>query len=212
MSTALCPGTCPAPTAITGFYTCTSVTRKADVKFFILIKCTYQFTDILDTTEWTTGITSGDIVISPPGDLDIPTPTQTDVQTTCDTWKTGELTYDLTWTSYEVAAGDTSDIDFYDTIDGEQGLWRIMWLDCNAGDERFAINRDWAAEIDATAPAAVTITGTSPGFPFSVIQKPHFVKGDGGFGTWTMGFRVRPTDNRMIVSRNLPGVAGTFPQ
>jgi len=204
MPNLLCSTACGAASALpTNYFNCTTKSRKYAYKHFVLLKCDYQFTDILDAAEWTAAVVSGDVVISPPGVLTLPTPDQTIIDIDCDTKLTTDITYTIDFFTYQVSEGDTTDCDFFKVLYDDHTSYVLMWYDCVAGDERWAVQDDWRTAIDAGAPA--TVSGTSPGFDFSVTQVPTWQAGDGDRGQWATQFQMEV--DGMICQSLIPGAA-----
>lgn len=197
----LCPTNCGDPGAIAARYDDCSedVTREYGFNHFILVKCDYEFTDILDPTEWGAAVTAGDILISPAGTLTIAAPTQDTIEAEgCGRTIPGKLTYQVDFYTYQVAA-DLSDWAYWNDFFNYYPGWRIMFLDCNGF---FYIDNAWPGVIGLGSPA--TIAGETPGMEFSVTQPPRWEAGDGRLGRWAVQFEIK-TKKIMGVAA-LPGV------
>lgn len=167
------------------------------------MKCDYQFTDVLSAAEWTAALGTGDVVCSPPGVLTLPVPDQTVIDIDCDTKVTTDITYTIDYLTYQVSEGDTTDCDFFKALYDDSSEYNIMWFDCVAGDERWAVQDDWHTQIGLGAPA--TVVGTTPGFKFSVTQIPTWQAGDGDRGQWATQFQLEV--DGMICNSLIPGAA-----
>lgn len=197
----ICTGTCvTAPNVPASYYDCNSeYLRKFGASKFILQTCDTAWTDILSTSEWSTKIASSDIAASPPGILTIGEPSSdVFVRNGCGRESLGQLTYVITYETYEANAGLT-DWSYFNTLFSSAHLYRIMLLDCNG---IFHLENDWVAEIAAGTPA--TIAGTQPGFEFSVTKAPHQIDGDFGNAKWNMEFTIKTP--KLIGMALLPGV------
>lgn len=204
MANALCSTACGEASSLpTNYFNCVTKTRKYGYKHFVLKKCDYQFTDILDVDEWTAAVASGDIVISPPGILTLPTPDQTIIDIDCDTKLTTDITYTIDFVTYQVSESDVADCDFFKAVYDNHTSYEILWFDCVTSGERWAVQDDWKTAIEAGAPA--TVTGTSPGFKFSVTGVPTWQAGEGDRGQWVTQFQLEV--DGMIQQVLIPGAA-----
>lgn len=180
---------------------CDSKKRRHGYTYFGLIDCTYQFIDILDPDEWETARTAGDIIVSPPGILDIPVPTQASFDATgCGMKLTGLKSYAINFLTYWQHE-DLNDFEFFDAIDRGYAGYRLFWWDCR---DAFYLDRDWVDAIKAWSSGALTIAGDSPGFEFSVSQTPWPIEGEEKLSQWSLGLVVETTS--MIKAAFLPGV------
>lgn len=204
MSNLLCSTACGAASTLpSNYFNCSTKTRKYGYKYFVLTKCDYQFTDVLDAGEWTTALAAGDVVCSPPGILTLPVPDQTVIDIDCDTKVTTDITYTIDFLTYQVSEGDVTDCDFFKALYDDSSEYNILWFDCVAGDERWSVQDDWKTQIGLGAPA--TVSGTSPGFTFSVTQIPTWQAGDGDRGQWATQFQLEV--DGMICNELIPGAA-----
>jgi len=205
MANLLCPTACGVTALPVNYFSCNNVTRKFGYKYFVLVKCDYQFTDILDSAEWDAAVISLDVVCSPPGKLIPVAPDQTIIDIDCDTKITTDITYTLDFTTYQTASGTPVDCDFFKAIFDNSGSYVLTWFDCIAGDERWAVQDDWKTQIEAGAPA--TVSGTNPFFDFSVTQIPFWQAGEGDRGQWITQFQI--DHDGMICNALIPGAAAS---
>lgn len=197
----LCPTNCGEPGAISARYDDCSqdVLRDYGFNHFIMMKCDYQFVDILDPEEWETAITAGSILLSPAGTLTIGAPTQDTIEAEgCGRTIPGKLTYQVDFYTYQTAT-DLSDWAWWNSFFTYYNGWRIMLLDCNG---IFHLDNDWVAEINAGTPA--TLSGATPAMEFSVTQPPRWEAGDGDLGRWAVQFEIKT--RKIIGQAYLPGV------
>jgi len=200
---ALCSTACGSTALPTNYFNCVNVTRKFGYKYFVLMSCDIVWLDILDTAEWSTHIVAGDIICSPPGMLTPVAPDQTLVDIDCDSKVTTDITYTLDFVTYQSVAGAVTDCDFFQALFNNASAYRLLWFDCIPGDERWAVQDDWKTAIAAGAPA--TVSGTHPGFGFSITQIPFWQAGDGDRGQWVTQFQIE--HDGMICNELIPGAA-----
>ncbi len=207
MTNALCSTSCgELSTLPTNYFNCITYTRKYDYKYFVLKKCDYQFTNILSPAEWTAAEASGDIITSPPGVLTLPTPEQTVIDIDGDTKVVADITYTINFITYQVSQGDNADCMFFKALYENASSYVLMWYDNISGDERWYIQDDWIDEIALGGTASVT--GTSPGFKFSVTQIPHWQAGEANKGQWATQFQIEA--DGMLCYTHIPGAAAAI--
>jgi len=202
---ALCSVACGTPQAVPTTYqqNCIDKFRKHGYKHFVLVRCDYEFTDALDTTELEAAVAANNIHISPPGILNVPQPTFNNFQVEgCGRQVPGVVTYNIDFQTYQTA-DDLSDADYWCEVFENAASYRILWFDCN---DIFTVSDDYAAAVKAGAPAAVA--GESIGFEFGVTQIPMWVEGEQGYGQWTIQFQIEKSGCLRQVF--LPGWIGSL--
>lgn len=177
--------------------------RKRGASRFALVKCDYEFTDILDADEWETAIGANDIAVSPEGIVTINEPSaDAYIVTGCGKKKVGEIVYNIQFETFATNK-DLSDYDYFIKLFKHFEQYRLVLVDCN---EIFHLTPAWASLVKyQDSEAAVIAAETSPGFPFSVITPPFWAEGEGGKGKWTIQFEVITAEPFNGVY--LPGVA-----
>ena len=183
----LCGTNCGTPADVNARYDdCTTdVFREYGFSHFILDKCSVQHTDLLDATEWGTRISAGNTKVGPNGTLVFGTPTEETFEKNGD----GDLAVGKSRQTVDFYTPQTSDTltdwvywrDFF----SEYNSWRVQFVDKNG---IFYMEQDYATEVLAGAPAS--ITGKTPGFKFSVTQRPRWEPGEVGYGRWFMQFTI----------------------
>src|SRR5690606_36707224 len=118
----------------TNYVNCINRLRKNAQKYFVLMKCDYQCTDILDADEWATAIAAGNIIISPPGTLTLPTPDQTLIDIDPDRQAIADITYTIDYVTYQVSQGDVADSEFFKTLFTNHSGYVLLWFDNVLGD------------------------------------------------------------------------------
>jgi hypothetical protein len=207
MSTALCSTACGEAAALpTNYYNCDDNTRRFIFKHFVLDKCTTQYDDILDANELADKAAAGEVLISPPGFLTLPAPDQTLVPIDGDTDVIGDITYTVDFVTYRTSSGNVEDWEFFKALHENHSNYRLRWFDSINGDERWAMEDDWIAAIAGGAPA--TVSGTSPGFKFSVTVLPHWTEGEGTKGQFVTQFQIKTSG--MISMAMIPGAAAAL--
>lgn len=199
-------GTLPQPPA--SYFDCTDTFRDYGANYFALVKCDYVFTDVSDAAEWQAAITSGDIQISPPGEVTIqaPTVTVTEIEG-CRREVVGDIQYTIDFTTIQTAA-DLSDYDYWEDFFSNSSAYRIIIIHC---DGRFMLEDEF---VDLLNGDVVTVTGLSPAFEYSVVTVPHIVENtDLRYEQWTTQFRIKRSGRRGILkAASLPDVyAGIKP-
>lgn len=196
----LCSTTCGTiANVVSSYWDCTDVFRKCGSNHFILIRCDLQFTDILDPAEWTTRIGENLIHISPPGNFVPQAPTVSPFRVEgCGREVTGVAEYLFDFTTYQTDEG-LADYEYWKNLMENSSGYRMILVDCN---EIFKLQDDWALAIDGGAPASVS--GTTPGFEFSITVPAHEVEGEGEYCVWTTQFKIKKAGG--FCARFLPGV------
>lgn len=185
----------PAP-----FGGCGIETRKWGFTKFILFKCDYEFTDILDASEWETAIAAGNINVSPPGIIDFPTPTLNSVEVTgCGLKVPLPTLFQATYTSRDTDPDNLLDFAYYENLEANVQDYRIGFLDC---EDNFYLESNWVDAASDGAPA--TVSDESPGFEFSLIQIPHFTNDGNGLFQWNAQFEIKKAG--ILKAIKLPGV------
>lgn len=190
---------------------CTDKFRPFGANHFILMKCGFKFTtNVFDDAEWTAAITSGDIVVSPPGTLTQQAPTQSVVEVEgCRRQIAGDLTYIYDFTTLQT--GDNcSDYDFWNKLFLGSRQYRILFIHCDC---RIEMENDW---IDGMKAAIETAAGgdptyksdaTSPGFEFSVTTAPYIAENtDLRVEQWTTQFQIKRNPQDGIIKAICEGV------
>lgn len=198
---ALCPSACTVADLPTAYFTCNTVTRSACAKYAVLIKCDYVFTDVLDSTEWTTAKTAGDIISLPPGNMTINVPDFTSIEIDCDNEIAADIAHTVDYETYQVST-TLADYTFWRTVQANPGSYRLMIIDSHNDADAFWVSDAFATAIDAGAPAASA--GNSPGFAFSLPTLPHPEEGDGRRMKWVAQFKIKYEG--IPQRRQLPGV------
>lgn len=197
----ICQTSCGEITVPAEYHECESNKIEHGYSYFALIDCNYQFIDILDPDEWETARGAGSIIVSPPGILDIPVPTQESIVATgCGQKLTGNKTYVINYTTYW-RHPDLDDFEFFDAIDRGYAGYRLIWWDCRGA---FFMEPDWVAAVKAWEAGALTIAGSNPGFEFSVTQTPWPIEGEGKLSQWSMVVEIETIN--MIKAAFLDGV------
>jgi hypothetical protein len=193
---ALCTG-CTVSAIPQDYFNCVNVFRRIGAKYFVLVKCDYQFTDITSAAEWTAARTAGNVVCSPPGDLTWATANFTTFDTDkCGGKAVGDITWPIDFTTYQVAA-DLSDFTWWEALYNGSAGWRLMTVDCN----------DIWTVSDAYA-TGTTSAGNNPGLPFSITALPNPQEGEAKNAQWVTQFEV--AKEGLIKRRFLPGVAAAI--
>ena len=186
------PGTIPAH-----YFNCANVFRRIGAKFFVLVKCDYQFTDITDPAEWTTALGAGNVIVSPPGDLLFAAPNFTTFDTDrCGGKAVADITWPIDFTTYQVAA-DLSDFTWWEALYNNASGFRLMTVDCNG---IWTVSDEYAT--------GTTSAGNSPGLAFSITALPNPQEGDAKQAQWTTQFEI--AKEGLIKKRLLPGVAAAI--
>lgn len=210
----LCIGEIPAKYDNSG---CDVNLRKYGFTVFGAIKCTAEFTDILDTTavtsDWATLIASGDVVIGPK----FGTFTLGDTTTATLTDGCGNPIpeyADTAWTfSTPSTAADYSDEDWYYFFNKYANNYTLFYLDGCEGGNRIYLNDDVITAIRASqGHGAVVGTGAAvpasfPGFNMSITQTPKWSVGQNGpgkAGIWTMAGTFSTAG--VVRSAEIPGL------
>lgn len=204
MSNLLCSTACgTVPNPPEAYNGCSDYTRRYGSDYFVLISCDYQFTDILDASEWTTAIAAGDIQISPPGKLIIQPPSSTTFEIEgCGREIVGESEYLMDFESYQ-AKSDLSDYDYYADLNADVRNFRVIPWMCSG---EFLVQDDWQAAVAGGSPA--TVSGTTPGFSFSLSQQPAWVEGEQKKGKWQLQMKVKK--DGILRAVDLPGVGAVL--
>lgn len=185
---------------------CAPVLRDFGYKTFILIKCGFAFTNILDAAEWDAAIAAGDIIAGPKfGNLAFG-------DETVDTWTDGcgtqyptNRTTPITFTTPSTCL-DYSDEDWWYFFDKSFTGYTFIAVDCNG---RLKMDDTTVTAIkDAQAGGVTTVAASNIGFTLSVPTPPKFGEGPNGvgkFGIWTVGLEI--TSNCILRSVEIPGVS-----
>ena len=197
----ICSATCcgltsnpPVP-----YTTCNGNKKKYNYSHIVIGDCSYQFVDITDPAEWAAAKAAGSIQCMK-GKIDINAPTETVIDTdNCGGKLAVDAEYVIDFTNYYISdAEDGADATFfYELKKGAQNYW-IAFLDC---DLNFTLSQDY---IDAIAASAVTVTGKTPGFSFSVPQTPHRIN-ESGIMAWKTQISIEEED--VLRDVKLAGVA-----
>jgi hypothetical protein len=197
----ICSTSCgDAPNLLASYYDCEAEkTRQFGASKFILEKCDNVWTDVLDTTEWTTKITAGDVAVSPPGVLTIGEPTIENITVDgCESTRLGRMIFPVTFETYFVES-DLSDWAYWRNLLRNHNFYRMMILDC---EEIFRVESNWAVEIAAGSPA--TVAGEVPGYKFNITSAPHEIEGDARKTKWKIEFEIITRD--VLGMAYIPGV------
>lgn len=204
----LCPTACGTSDLVSSYFDCLNgdLTRKFGANYFALVKCDYQFVDITDPTEWQAAVAAGDVKLSPPGSLVINSPDATAfVIEGCGRELLGEVTYTIDFTTYQVGQlvnNVPADFVYWRDLLANSGNYRVIFIDCA---ELFRVDDGWMdAMITAAGTPPVTVTGTNPGFVFSVTQVPFFGAGEEQLGVWNTQFTIKKIG--LMESIALPGI------
>lgn len=195
------------PDVPTSYFAGTDAFRQFGYNYFILVSCDYQFTDIMDPSEWTTAITANDIHISPPGALIINPPDNPIVQIEgCLRETVGVNTYLVDFATYQFGGFTDNASDsakYWRDIFNNAASYHMLILDCNG---MFHVADGWmdAIETGTSGASPVTIAGETPGFAFGITQTPTWVAGEADLGTWSTQFSIKKTG--VIESALIPGV------
>jgi hypothetical protein len=193
-------GTIASPPA--SYFDCTDEFREYGANLFALVKCDYQFTDITDATEWNTAITSGDVQISPPGQVLMQAPTQTVTEIEgCRREVVGDIQYTIDFNTLQVAP-DLSDYTYWKTLFANAAAYRIIIIHC---DGRFMMEDEFIDQANGGTPV---ITGKNPGFEFSVTAVPYIgEQTDLRYEQWITQFRIKRSQaTGVIAAAALPDV------
>ena len=165
---------------------CTDIFRKFGANHLIFLACDYQFTDMLSTAEWIAAIAAGNIHVSPAG-MVLPQEATAPsfVVEGCGREATGEVEQLIDFETYQTKA-DLSDHAYFQELYANSRSFRLMWVDCNG---IFYMEQPWAAEAKLIAPA--TISGSNPGFEFSLTGLPAWVAGEQQRGKWKFQLKIK---------------------
>ena len=203
LMSAICSVNCgPIEDAIEAYEKCKVIERAFGIAYYILIKCTYQFTNILDPAEWTAAISSKDVALSPRGTITIPPPTVTPIKATGDDiYITPPVDYQLNYNTYTTDPVNLTDYKYWSEFFKKRESYRLMWVDKN---QDFFMADAWAEAVRATPGGPVTVAGLSPGFEFSITQPPVPTEGEGNRFLWQTQMQV--TKDGVLQAAKLPGV------
>lgn len=176
------------------------VLRKFGLTQFVLVRCDYQFTDLLNTAEWDAAKASGHVGISPPGTITIGEPTQETFQIDgCRRLVVSETVIPITYVTYQTHEL-LYDYDYWGKFKQHHSLYRVMIVDCNG---IFWVSCSYAEALKLGAP--VSVTGESPGMPFSLTQIPMPGLGENSIHqVWTTQFQINMDE--VLCGVKLPGV------
>lgn len=205
---AICAATCgiiqnPPST----YFDCADETRNFGFKHFVLIKCDYQFTDILDSAEWEAAVANGDVKIGPPGSLVINPATANSFEIEgCGREITGEATFTVDFTTYQFGKFTTANVPdsvmYWRDVFKNSVSYRMMMPDCHNTLPLFFMDDGWMDAISGGAPA--TVPSANPGFEFSVTTLPNWSAGQERLGVWTTQFTIKKVG--IMEAALLPGV------
>jgi len=204
---AICAQTCGTiQDPPSSYHGCEDLFRNFGFNHFTLIKCDYQFTDILDVSEWTAAVTSGDVRLSPEGKAVINPPTTSSFEITgCGREIPGEGNYLVDFTTYQFG-GFTNNVPdsvtYWRDVFRYVSSYRIMLPDCDNTGPLFYIDDQWMDQVGGGAPA--TVANSNPGFEFSVTTPPHLSEGEQRKAVWTTQFSIKKTG--VMEAALLPGV------
>lgn len=188
--------TVPAP-----FAGCNINTRKFGFNRFILFKCDEEWTDILDTDEWTTKLSANLVNVSPKGIISFPTPTLNSVVATgCGQKVPLPTLFQADYTSLDTDPTNLLDFEYYEDLEANFQDYRLAFMDC---EDNFYLESNWVDEVTGGAPA--TVSGETPGFEFSLTQIPHFTDNGDGLFQWNAQFEIEKSG--ILKAVKLPGVA-----
>jgi hypothetical protein len=176
--------------------------RDYGANHFAIIKCDYQFTDITDVAEWEAAVVSGDVAISPPGQLTSPAPTQTVAEIEgCRREIVGNIEHIFDF-STEQTGDSLEDYDYFKDIFTNSAGYRIVFFHC---DGRIVMEDEY---VDQASGGVPDVTGLSPGFEFSVSVVPHIVENaDLRVERWVTQFKVkRGKNDGVLLAASLPAV------
>ena len=189
------------------YFDCEDEIRKFGFNHFILAKCDYQFTDILDAAEWQAAVASGDIKISPPGKAVINAPNVTSFEIEgCGREIPGESNYTVDFTTYQFGGFTTANVPdsvvYWRDVFRFSGSYRMLLPDCDSVNPLFFMDDGWMDQIGGGAPA--TVANANPGFEFSIITPPNWSEGQEKKGVWTTQFSIKKSG--VMEAALLPGV------
>lgn len=171
-----CTGDIPARYDIDN---CAPVFRKFGYNGFVAFKCGLEFTDMLDTTEWETKITAGDIILSP----SFGTFTLGETSTTTIPGGCGEEYPEFSETPWTFTTPSTSDDytdeDFWYFFSRYANGYTMGYLNC---DGRLYLDDASITIIKAAQVAVSTAAVTGPGLTISLTNKPSWKEGPNGVG------------------------------
>lgn len=195
-----CLTDCEVPDVLAAYgERCTPLRELFGTAYVILFKCSTVFTDILDATEWSTKKAAGEIGVMPLGNLDIGEASQTTFTSTGEgTKEIASVIYPFTFTTPDVAANG-EDSTYWQGIFSNYKNYSIAFKDRN---NKFTMPLVWAEAVEAGTPA--TVEDQNPGFEFSIVGIPQWIRGEGDIGNWQVKgeINIREVLQRFL----LPGV------
>lgn len=203
----LCSTNCGSSSDVPQSYDnfCDDEFREYGANQFILAKCDYQFTDIMDvTTEWPAAMAADSVRVSPRGKLVVGEPTVNTFEIEgCGREIVGEVEYLVDFETYQTK-DDLSDSTYWSNLFSNSGLYRLFWIDC---DGILTLADNWADAVNAvTVPSpTATVSGESPGFIFSITKPPFWVEGEQGYGKWVTQFKVKKVG--ILKVARIPGLS-----
>lgn len=197
----LCPTGCGSiPVVPDSYFSCIDNFYEYGSAKIVAQKCDATWTDLLSTSEWTTKMGSDTVHILPPGKVTVSEPTQTTFEVDGEGRKAvGEVTYVVDYETYQFGSSAPAACVYWQTIFENTQAYRINWITKGG---HFAVDKEWATEIAAGAPA--TLSGKNPGFEFSLTKVPAVVEGEAGKAKWVCQFEIKYTGVIHYVA--LPGV------
>ena len=177
------------------------VLRKFGISQFVLVRCDYQFADLMSLVEWGVARDDGNAAISPMGIVSIDEPTQEPFEIDgCRRQVVAETLLPVNYSTYQVDEM-LEDYAYWKQFHKVSHLYKIMLVDCNGV---FWISDAYGEAIQNPPP--VTVTGVSPGLDFSLVRMPLPAIGDNGtHQVWSMQFELRL--DAVVCGAYLPGVA-----
>jgi hypothetical protein len=161
---------CPTELVATNYSdVCVDLFRDSGATRVIYIKKDYQFTDILDLSEWETAFSNGFIGVTPKGMIEIPKPSITN-EIIDGSGKTVELnrTYGVSFKTFQVGT-NYADFDFWSEITSEAASYAVMILDTHGA---LYMDSAYAAPIRSAVASPFQVLGVSPGLDFSYSEAP----------------------------------------
>lgn len=173
--------------------------RKQLFPYFALVNCDVAIPAPTDIAAWTSLCASGDVALSPKGNLVIPKPSQTtsDNVDPCVGTVVLESIYNLTFTTYNAKKGE--DCMYWKQLLKNYSNLRLIWFDCDG----CAYMTD--EYLDFANGGTVVPTG-NPGFQFSIAEIPHPLTGDGNKAAWEVTFQVKLDGEDMFCYAEVPGL------